>query len=40
MKFIFSIHGLFWGGCLIILVYLIFRRIRIKKTENFGDKNN
>ena len=39
-KLVFSLHGLFWGSCLIILVYLIFRRIRIKKTEDFEKRDN
>ncbi|EPR71569.1 hypothetical protein ADICYQ_0237 [Cyclobacterium qasimii M12-11B] len=40
LKVMFSIQGLFWGTCLIILIYLIFRRISIKKTEDFEDRNN
>ena len=31
---------LFWGGFLIILVYLIFQRIKEKKKEDFEDRDN
>lgn len=36
----FGAYGLFIGSCLIILVYLVFRRIQTKKTEDFGDRDN
>ena len=36
----FGIHAVFWGACLVALVYLIFRRIRIKKEETFEDRDN
>jgi len=38
--FMFSLYGLFWGGILIILIYLIFRRIDRKKKEDFEDRDN
>jgi len=37
---IISLQILFWGGCFILLIYLIFRRIRIKETEDFEDRDN
>ena len=37
---ILSIHGLLWGGALVILIYLIARRIRLKKEETFEDRDN
>jgi len=37
---IVSLNGLFWIGCMIILVYLVHRRIQIKKTEDFEDRDN
>ena len=39
-NFIFSVHGVFWGACLVIIIILIFRRLRIKKTEDFEDRSN
>lgn len=39
-KLMFSLQGLIWVGVLIILVYLIFRRIRLQKNENFEDRTN
>ena len=36
----FGVYGLFIGSCIIILIYLVFRRIRIKKTENFENRDN
>jgi preprotein translocase subunit Sss1 len=33
-------YGLFWLGILGVIVYLIFRRIRIKKEENFEKRDN
>lgn len=35
-----GLQALIWGGVLLILIYLIFRRIRIKKTETFDDRDN
>ncbi len=26
--------------CLVLIIYLIFRRVKIKKNENFEDRNN
>jgi hypothetical protein len=40
IKYGFGLEGVFWGGLLIILIYLIFRRIKIKKTEDFEDRDN
>ena len=31
---------LFFAGCGVILIYLIVRRIRIKKTEDLGERDN
>ena len=31
---------LIWPALLVILIYLIIRRIRIKKTEDFEDRDN
>lgn len=33
-------YGLFWIVIGIILIYLIVRRIQIKDTEDFEDRNN
>ncbi|MDP4665979.1 MAG: hypothetical protein NWS37_07050 [Flavobacteriaceae bacterium] len=38
--FLLSIEGLFLVACVVILIYLIFRRIDVKKTEDFEDRNN
>jgi hypothetical protein len=40
IKYDFGLEGVFWGGLLIILIYLIFRRIKIKKIEDFEDRDN
>jgi hypothetical protein len=37
---ILSVHGLIWGSALIILIFLIIRRVRLKKEENFEDRDN
>ena len=37
---IFTLHGLFWGGCLVVLIYLIAKRIQAKKDENFENRSN
>jgi len=34
------IQGLIWLGIFITLVYLIVRRIKIKETEDFEDRDN
>jgi hypothetical protein len=39
-KFIVGLEGLFFLACLGILIYLIFRRIEIKKKETFEDRDN
>jgi len=36
----FGIHALIWVTILAILVYLIFRRVRIKKEETFENRDN
>lgn len=35
-----TIHALIWGGAFLIIIYLIYRRIQIKKTEDFEDRDN
>jgi len=37
---ILSFEGLFFGACFVILIYLFLRRINIKKSENFEDRDN
>lgn len=37
---ILLLQGVFWTTCVILIIYLIFRRIRIKKSENFEDRDN
>ncbi len=39
-KFILSAYGIFIGICIVILIFLIIRRRKIKKTEDFEDRNN
>lgn len=39
-KLILSIHGLIWGGALVIIIFLIFRRIKLKKKEDFEKRDN
>ncbi len=39
-QFILSIYGVFIGACIIILIFLIIRRNRIRKTEDFEDRKN
>ncbi|WP_262485621.1 hypothetical protein [Crocinitomix algicola] len=39
-KIVFGIHGIIWGVGLILIIYLIFRRIRIKKEEDFEERDN
>jgi len=36
----FSAYGVFWGVCLILLVYLFIRRRKIKRRENFENRDN
>lgn len=36
----FDIYQLFWVVIILIIVYLIIRRIRIKETETFEDRDN
>lgn len=40
MNWGFIITILFWGAVAGLLVYLIVRRIRIKKEEDFEDRDN
>ena len=35
-----SIQGLFILACIIILIYLIYKRIEEKKSEDFEDRDN
>jgi hypothetical protein len=37
---ILSIQILVWAAVLIILIYLVIRRIEIKKREDFEDREN
>jgi len=37
---ILSIEGLLWVIFLMIILFLIIRRIKIKKTETFEDRDN
>ena len=37
---ILSIEILIWAAVLIILIYLVVRRIEIKKREDFEDRDN
>jgi prolipoprotein diacylglyceryltransferase len=39
-EFILSAYGIFIGICLIIIIFLIIRRVRIKKTEDFEQRKN
>ncbi len=39
-KFIVSAYGILIGICIVILIFLIIRRSKIKKTEDFEDRNN
>jgi len=36
----FGVQGLLWFAVIIILVFLIYRRIQIKKHEDFEDRDN
>ena len=38
MDILFSI--LFWIAIAVILIYLVLRRLEIKKTEDFEDRDN
>ena len=35
-----AIHALIWGTVIIALVFLVRRRLKIKKTEKFEKRNN
>lgn len=39
-KLIIGAEALFFLACGVILVFLIFRRIRVKKDEDFQDRDN
>jgi hypothetical protein len=39
-KLMFIVQGLFWIFLLVVLIYLIFRRVDIKKREDFEDRDN
>lgn len=38
--FVIGFHVLFWGILGILLIYLVFKRIQDKKSENFEDRDN
>lgn len=40
IEIVWGVYGLLFGIGGVILIYLIFRRIRIKKTEDFEDRDN
>ncbi len=37
---IFGAFALYWIGFLALFIYLVVRRIKIKKTEKFDDRDN
>lgn len=37
---IFTIHGVIWGTAIVLLIYLLFRRLKIRKTEDFEKRDN
>jgi hypothetical protein len=39
-KIIIGVEGLIFVIVIILLIYLVVRRIRIKETENFEDRDN
>jgi len=39
-RLFFGAEVLFWGVCLILLVYLFIRRRKIKRWEDFADRDN
>jgi len=39
-KFILSAYGIAIAICIVLLVYLIIRRGKIKKSEDFEERNN
>ncbi|MDP3452167.1 MAG: hypothetical protein Q8R90_04360 [Bacteroidales bacterium] len=39
-NFILSAYGAFIGICIVILIYLIIRRGKIKKSEDFEHRDN
>lgn len=40
MMTILIIEGIIWGAILGAIIYLIVRRVKIKKQENFEDRDN
>jgi len=39
-KILFSVYGLAFLALLIILIYLLFRRLEIREKENFEKREN
>lgn len=39
-KLIVGLQGLFFVAALVIIIYLIIRRVKIKKSETFQKRNN
>ena len=39
-EIIVGAHVVIWGAALIILIFLIIHQLKIKKTENFEDRDN
>jgi hypothetical protein len=37
---VFSMHEWFWLTSLLILIFLIIRRIKVKESEDFEDRDN
>lgn len=37
---IIALYAFFFATCVILLVYFIIRRVKIKKTEDFEKRNN
>lgn len=40
MMTVLIIEGIIWGAILGAIIYLIVRRVKIKKQENFEDRDN
>lgn len=40
VKIVLSIYGLFIGVVIILVIYLIIKRIKAKKLENFEKRDN
>lgn len=36
----FGIYGLFWLAVIVIIIYLIIRRVKLKKQEDFEKRDN